>query len=101
VYLVGLHFGVAPVPALTIATLFGVLFNYLTISILVFRERTVLKFPIFTVVYLVTYLFNAGLLRLVTMADVRPWLAQLVVLPLVVCANYVLIRVLVFRSAAR
>jgi putative flippase GtrA len=100
-YLLGLRFGLAPVTALTIATVIGALFNYLTISIIVFRERTVLKLPIFTGVYLATYLFNAGLLRLVTMANVRPWLAQLMVLPLVVCANYVLIRVLVFRSAAR
>lgn len=99
IYLAGLWLALAPALALAIATCVGALFNYLSISTLVFQTATLVKLPAFSAVYLVTYFFNAMLLHVLTTAAVAPWLAQILLLPMVVGANYGLMRMWVFRNA--
>lgn len=98
VYLLGLWLGLAPVAALAVATLTSAIFNYLSIGALVFRARSMVKIPAFTVAYTIIYVFNAVLLHALIAVHVIPWLAQFLVLPPVVAANYGLMRMWVFRS---
>lgn len=99
IYLAGLWLGLVPVVALAVATMVGALFNYFSIGRLVFGFGGMEKLPVFAVVYLVAYLFNAALLQALIMAHVTPWLGQILVLPLVVAVNYGLMRLWVFRSS--
>ena len=98
VYLAGLAAGLPPVAALAAATLVGAIFNFFSTGWLVFGSAAIGKLPAFAVAYLVTYLFNAAILQLLTSAHVSAWLAQIIALPPVAAASYGLLRLWVFRS---
>lgn len=96
-FLCGILNGLAPVTALAAATVICAVFNFLTVSRLVFGEQSMLKIPIFTVAYVIVFILNGVTLHILTMAGVRPWLAQIFALPPVVSVNFGLMRLWVFR----
>lgn len=73
--------GASPHIALTVGTVMGVLFNFLTTSA-VFRSRDLRRLPRFLAVYAAMLGFNMLLLEAVMSTGLRPILAQAVILPI-------------------
>lgn len=73
--------GVIPHVALIVSTVAGVLFNFLTASV-VFRSRDLRRLPRFLAVYGVMLSLNILLLDLIMRAGLGPLLAQAVILPI-------------------
>jgi putative flippase GtrA len=92
--------GLQPELALAIATVLGVLFNYLTTGALVFQNRDHSRILRFIAVYGVIYLLNAGALRSLLYAGLSPLLAQLFLVPVVAVATFFALRSFVFREEA-
>lgn len=91
--------GLAPGWALLIATLIGVLFNYFTTGRIVFAARGWACLPRFACVYGLTFLANLWSLKSLISAGLSPFLAQAMLLPIVIIANFALNKFLVFGSA--
>ena len=91
--------GVAPGLALLIATVLGVLFNYFTTGRIVFASQGWGRLPGFALVYGLTFLANLWSLKGLISAGLSPFLAQAILLPVVVIANFALNKFLVFGSA--
>ena len=85
--------------SLFLATTFGVLFNYMTTGRLVFSTKGLGRLPIFAAVYGLTFLLNLWSLRLLLSKGATPFLAQAVLLPLMVILNFALNKIFVFRTA--
>lgn len=98
VFLGGLWWGFSPGIALTIATIAGAFFNYLTTGRMVFRENSIHRLPHFLTVYVVVYVLNRVVLELLIAQSYAPWLAQAMILPFVVVASYVTMKFWVFRA---
>lgn len=88
--------GLPPEIALFCATALGVLFNFMTASRLVFRERGWRFLLPFVGVYLLVYLLNAGLLRLLISAGFSAAVAQGLLFAPFVLVTYVLLKRLVY-----
>ncbi len=73
--------GVVPHVAVTVSTVAGVLFNFLTTSA-VFRSRDLRKLPRFLAVYAIMLSLNILLLEVAMRAGLGPLLAQAVILPI-------------------
>jgi len=73
--------GVVPHIAVTVSTVAGVLFNFLTTSA-VFRSRDLRKLPRFLGVYAIMLSLNILLLKVAMQAGLGPLLAQAVILPI-------------------
>ena len=73
--------GIAPHVAVTVSTLAGILFNFLTTSA-VFRSRDLRRLPRFLIVYSFMLSLNILLLELAMRAGLGPLLAQALVLPI-------------------
>jgi putative flippase GtrA len=84
--------------SLFMATVLGVLFNYLTTGRLVFAARGLGRLPFFAAVYGLTFVLNLWSLRSLLSAGFSPILAQAILLPLMVILNFVLNKILVFRK---
>jgi len=96
-FLCGLLSGLAPVPALAVATVICAFFNFVTVSRFVFGGQNMLKIPIFVLAYAMIFVLNGVILHILTMAGVKPWLSQIFALPLIVSVNFSLMRLWVFR----
>ena len=73
--------GIIPHLAVTVSTIAGVLFNFLTTSA-VFRSRDLRRLPRFLIVYGFMLSLNILLLELAMRAGLGPLLAQALVLPI-------------------
>lgn len=94
--------GLAPMPALVLAYLAGVPFNYFTTGRFVFggAPRSRAAFARFVVAYVVIYGFNAVLYRVAEMAVAGPLLAQALCIPAVAVFSFLLFKLHVFRDTA-
>lgn len=84
--------------ALLVATVLGVLFNFVTTGRLVFGNRRWGRLPLFVGIYALTFALNLGALELLAAAGVAPLLGQLLVLPAVVVLSFLGNRLVVFRG---
>jgi putative flippase GtrA len=87
--------------ALTLSTVLGVLFNFMTTGSLVFRNMERHRLVRFFGVYVVVYLYNAAGLTVLQRIGVDPALAGLVLLPGAVLMSYALNRSFVFAAPTR
>jgi len=85
--------------ALLVATVLGVLFNFVTTGRLVFGNRSWGRLPLFVGIYALSFALNLGALELLIAAGVAPLLGQLLVLPAVVVLSFLGNRLVVFRGA--
>lgn len=94
--------GLAPMPALVVAYLVSVPFNYFTTGRFVFGRtpRSRGSFLRFVAAYVVIYVFNALLYRGVEMAVAAPLLAQALCIPVVAVFSFLLFKLHVFRDTA-
>ncbi len=88
--------GLLPHVAVIISSVMGVLFNFLTTSV-VFKSRDVRRLPRFLCVYAVMLCLNILLLDLIMRAGVGPLLAQAVILP-VFTLTFLVMRRFVFAA---
>ncbi|WP_425104022.1 GtrA family protein [Ancylobacter sp.] len=84
--------------ALLVATILGVLFNFVTTGRLVFGNRRWGRLPLFVGIYALSFALNLGALELLAAAGVAPLLGQLLVLPAVVVLSFLGNRLVVFRG---
>ena len=89
--------GVVPHVAVTVSTVAGVLFNFLTTSA-VFRSRDLRKLPRFLAVYAIMLSLNILLLEVAMRAGLGPLLAQAVILP-IFALTFLAMRRFVFAAA--
>lgn len=91
--------GLTPAIALLAATVLGVLFNFVTFGGFVFHGLNRAAIPRFVVAYGVVYTLNLALLEaLREFGGLRPLVAQLVCLPVVIPATFILLRESVFAK---
>ncbi|PPD46599.1 MAG: polysaccharide biosynthesis protein GtrA [Methylocystis sp.] len=91
--------GLAPTPALALATLIGVVFNFFTTGRVVFASADSTLLWRFACVYVVVFVVNAALLEWVVALGVAPAAAQALLLAPCVALSYLLNRTLVFNVA--
>ena len=89
--------GVVPHVAVTVSTVAGVLFNFLTTSA-AFRSRDLRKLPRFLAVYAIMLSLNILLLEVAMRAGLGPLLAQAVILP-IFALTFLAMRRFVFAAA--
>lgn len=87
--------------ALLIATIFGVLFNFKTIGILVFETRSNRLIIRFFAVYLSIYLLNIGSLQITNFLGINVLLAQAILLLPLAIVSYFLNKRFVFNSKTK
>lgn len=87
-----------PEAALLLATVLGVMFNFLTTGRFVFANGDCSHLLNFVAVYAAVYVFNALVLRFLMMIAVPPLLAQLVLLPIAAIITFVALRNFVFKE---
>lgn len=93
--LLGTHYTLAAL----ISTVCGVLFNFKTIGLLVFKDKRNSRIWSFVAVYAVTYGMNIGLLKVFLIFGVGPLPAGAILLLPMALVAYTLQRLLVFRTA--
>ena len=86
----------APTPALALATIAGVAFNFVTTGRVVFASSDATRLWRFASVYAIVFFVNDALLELALRLGLSPALAQAALLPPCVALSYVLNRTLVF-----
>ena len=91
--------GVAPMPALVMTYVVGILFNFVTTRRYVFGRTGSSTFVRFVASYVAIYFFNLGLYQLLAVAGATPLVAQAICLPLVAVFSFVLFKFQVFRNA--
>jgi len=96
VYSLFVFVGLPPTVALVPATVIAILFNFVTISRLVFESRDNRLLLRFSAVYLLAYVINAVLLKLVIGAGLNPYLAQALLLPIMALGVFFGQKALVF-----
>lgn len=101
-YAGGVWSGLAPLLSLSLATIIGVMWNFLTYRHLVFDDRGErAALPRFLATYAMTWGLNALLLAQLTgRLDLHPWLAQALCLPPTVWLGWRLMNGWVFRRMA-
>lgn len=97
IYVLVLLMNVQPVVALAIATVIGAFFNYFSTGLFVFKYRTLDRLPRFLAAYAVIYAINAVLLHWLVEMGFAPALVQIVLLPVVAIASFLVFRFGVFR----
>ncbi|WP_242138005.1 GtrA family protein [Sphingomonas sp. TREG-RG-20F-R18-01] len=95
-----LWLGLAPIAALAVATVGGVLFNFQSIGRIVFADGTMRRLPAFIAVYTVQFAVNAGALTLLRSAGLSPMLAQAVMVPLLAVGSFFAMRRFVYAGGA-
>lgn len=84
--------------SLLVATVIGILFNFLTFGAFAFRQLDLRRLPRFLLAYTVVYLVNLALLDTVRSASsLGPIASQLACLLVIAPAAYFLLRATVFR----
>lgn len=87
-----------PEVALLLATILGVIFNFLTTGRFVFADRDRSRLLHFIAVYAAVYVFNALALRGLALLAVPPLIAQLVLLPTAAVMTFFALRSFVFKE---
>ncbi|MCK4342167.1 MAG: GtrA family protein [Phycisphaerae bacterium] len=99
VYAAGILLGLPRPPALLIATVLGVLFNFRTTGWIVFGSRDNRLLARFILVYAAMYMFNLGLLELLCRRiGFGSLVGQALSLPIVVVLTFLALKTLVFRA---
>ncbi len=93
-------FGLPPALALLIATICGVLFNFVTTGRFVFGIATARQLPGFCIVYAIVYAVNAAGLQALMQLRVSAFIAQALLLPLMPFLSFQLMRRFVFTKGA-
>lgn len=93
--LTGLHYTLA----VGVATVAGVLFNFKTTGMLVFRSADNRRIVRFVGVYLVVYALNIAVIRVATLFDIEVLLAGALAIVPVALLSYTMNRVFVFGVA--
>ncbi len=88
--------GLAPTPALALATIAGIGFNFFTTGRVVFANSEATRLWRFASVYGIVFLVNDALLELAIRLGLSPAIAQAALLLPCVALSYVLNRTLVF-----
>jgi putative flippase GtrA len=91
--------GLAPGVALAAGTVLGLVFNYFTTGRLVFAARGLGRLPWFIAVNGLTFLINLWSLRGLIAGGLSPFVAQAIVLPIIILLSFALNKLLVFRGA--
>ena len=90
--------GLPSMPALVGTYVMGVLFNFATTRMLVFRRAAgAATFARFVAAYIVIYFFNAGLLKVLESAGVHPLAGQALCVPVVAAFSFFLFKLHVFK----
>jgi len=102
VFAVLVFVGMAPMPALVLTYVAGILFNFYTTRTFVFgaAPATVSSFLRFVAAYGVIYLFNVALYKAMEGAGAGALAAQALCLPVVAVFSFFLFKLHVFRSEA-
>ncbi len=93
--------GASPTMAAIGATVLGVLFNFGSTGRVVFGSRDIWLLPRFVAVYALHALANIGLLRLAGSARITALAAEIVILPVLAVASFLLMRRFVFVPGGR
>ena len=83
--------GIAPQPALAIASVIGVLWNFWTHARYVFASKGLSKLPIYALCYVVVYGFNSLTLDLALRNGIGPLTAQALIAPIAAVLSFFLI----------
>ena len=83
--------GVSPQPALAVAFVIGVLWNFMLHGRFLFRIRGFSRLPHYIVAYIVTYCFNAISLQALLTAGLGSILAQTLLAPVAAILSFILI----------
>jgi putative flippase GtrA len=92
--LFGLHYSFA----LLIATILGVLFNFKTIKVMVFKSQKKNIFLRFVLVYAIVYLINLLGIRILLQSGSNSYISAMFVLPLSTAISYLLNKNFVFNN---
>jgi putative flippase GtrA len=92
--------GLNPTPALIITYIIGVIFNFFTTGRFVFGGARASAFLRFVVAYVVIYLFNVVLFKLIAITGTGALVDQAICIPLVAAFSFVLFKFHVFREGA-
>jgi putative flippase GtrA len=88
--------GVSPMPALIVTYFVGIPFNFVTTRRIVFERTGSSTFLRFVAAYLVIYLLNLGLYRVLEAADAKPLVAQAICVPPIAVISFFLFKFQVF-----
>jgi len=95
---IGIHYTIATLTA----TILGVLFNFKTIGVLVFKNAKNSLIVKFVLVYTVTYLINIACLKVFSMLSINLYLAGLLMLAPMALVTFVMSKRFVFgKDSAR
>ena len=83
--------GTPPQPALAIAFVIGVLWNFMVHGRFVFASRGISRLPYYALAYVLTYAFNAFALQLLLRSGLGSILAQTILAPFAAMLSFVLI----------
>lgn len=100
-YALFVYLGVPPELALFLATVLGVIFNFVTTGRLVFRNADSRLFLRFAGAYGVIYICNAVALRFLVNFGLGPLVAQALLMPLSVVATFAIMQAFVFRETTQ
>ena len=101
VYVLGLFVGLVSEIALAVATVLGVMFNFVTTGGIVFRQLTRESLPRFILAYVVIYAINAALLRSLIWAGMSPSIAQFCLIVPIAALTFVTMRIFVFTQETK
>lgn len=90
----GMHYAVAA----AVATVLGILFNFMSTGGLVFKNKNVTRLPWFVGVYVIIYCVNVLGLRLMLPFGIQPWLGGLLLILPCAMLSYALNKRFVFPS---
>ena len=86
--------------ALVVATCLGVLFNFKSIGRLVFKDGGGRRLPRFIAIYFVQFLTNLAGLEALERIGLGPLVSQLILLPPLAVASFLMMQRFVFRPSA-
>ncbi len=83
--------GLAPQPALALAFVIGVLWNFMLHGRFVFASRGLSRLPHYALAYVVTYVFNATALHGLLAAGAGEIIAQIILAPFAAVLSFILV----------
>lgn len=90
--------GNAPMLALILTYVIGVVFNYFTTRRFVFNQSKRTSLLRFVIAYIVIYIFNISLYRLIEIVGASPLVTQALCLPVIAIFSFLLFKFQVFRN---
>lgn len=97
-YCLFIYLGITYSIAVLLSTVLGVLFNFKTIGIFVFKNGNNQLIFRFIAVYLLLYFVNIGLIHLfIEMTELNEYISGILVTPIVAIASFVLQKQFVFK----